>query len=169
MEHAFEFEEARPWRTAAILASAVAAVELVVLIVAGAMLIARPLAHHHTAAAAAAPAARRPPAATRTKPKPQRPVILPRGRTRVAVLNGNGETGAAATEADAVRARGYKISSVGNAPEPVTGQSLVMYRPGFAAEGKRLAHDTGLVATAIDGVKPSLLGRAHLLILLGSS
>ena len=44
-----------------------------------------------------------------------------------------------------------------------------MYRPGFAAEGKRLAHDTGLVATTIDGVKPSLLGRAHLLILLGSS
>jgi hypothetical protein len=166
VEHAFEFEEIRPWRTAAIVASAIAAVELVVLIVAGALLIARPFAHR----VVAAPAARRPAAAAAAaKPKPARPAILPRARTRVAVLNGNGETGAAATEADAVHARGYKIGVVRNAPEPVTGPSLVMYRPGFAAEGKRLAHDTGLVATAIDGLKPSLLGRAQLVIVLGTS
>ena len=167
MEHAFEFEEVRPWRTAAIVASAVAALELVALIVAGALIIARPLAHHTVVAV------HRPPAAVvpkkQAKPKPKAPAILPRARTRVAVLNGNGETGAAATEADALRARGYKISSVGNAPEPVTGPSLVMYRPGFAAEGKRLAHDTGMVATAIDGLPTRLLGRSHVVILLGAS
>ena len=166
MEHAFEFEEVRPWRTAAIVASAVAALELVALIVAGALIIARPLAHRTVVAV------HRPPAAVTPKKKaakPKPPAILPRARTRVAVLNGNGETGAASTEADALRARGYKISSVGNAPQPVTGPSLVMYRPGYAAEGKRLAHDTGLVAAAIDGLPTRLLGRSHVVILLGSS
>ena len=166
VEHAFEFEEIRPWRTAAVVASGVAVVELVVLIILGAFLIARPFAHRSTRVARHVETA--PPAAATTKPKPHRPAILPRGRTRVTVLNGNGETGAAATEADAVRARGYKISFVGNAPQPVTGPSLVMYRPGFAAEGKRLAHDTGLVASVIDGLKPSLLGRAQVAIVLGS-
>jgi LytR cell envelope-related transcriptional attenuator len=164
VEHAFEFEEVRPWRTAAIVASAIAALELVALIVAGALIIARPLAHRTAVAVHRPPAA----AAPKKKAKPKPPAILTRARTRIAVLNGNGETGAAATEADALRARGYKISSVGNAPQPVTGPSLVMYRPGFAAEGKRLAHDTGLVATAIDGLPTRLLGRSHLVILLGS-
>jgi LytR cell envelope-related transcriptional attenuator len=164
VEHAFEFEEVRPWRTAAIVASAIAALELVALIVAGALIIARPLAHRTTVAVHRPPAA----VAPKKKAKPKPPAILTRARTRIAVLNGNGETGAAATEADALRARGYKISSVGNAPQPVTGPSLVMYRPGFAAEGKRLAHDTGLVATAIDGLPTRLLGRSHLVILLGS-
>jgi hypothetical protein len=167
VEHAFEFEEARPWRTAAIVASGIAALELVALIVAGALIIARPLAHHTVVAVHRPPAAVTP--KEKAKPKPKPPAILPRARTRIAVLNGNGETGAAATEADALRARGYKISSVGNAPEPVTGPSLVMYRPGYAAEGKRLAHDTGLVATAIDGLPIRLLGRSHVVILLGSS
>jgi LytR cell envelope-related transcriptional attenuator len=163
VEHAFEFEQIRPWRRAAIVASGIAAIELVVLLVAGALLIARPFAHHAAAAARLTPSAQ-----TAAKRKPVRPAILPRGRTRVAVLNGNGETGAAATEADAVRARGYMIGAVGNAPQPVTGPSLVMYRPGFAAEGKRLAHDTGLVATAIDGLKPGAVGRAQVVIVLGT-
>ena len=169
MEHAFEFEEVRPWRTAAIVASAIAALELVALIVAGALIIARPLAHRTAVAVHRPPAAVVPEKKATSKPKPKPPAILTRARTRIAVLNGNGETGAAATEADALRARGYKISSVGNAPEPVTGPSLVMYRPGFAAEGKRLAHDTGLVATAIDGLPTRLLGRSHVVILLGTS
>jgi hypothetical protein len=165
VEHAFEFEEIRPWRTAAIVASGIAALELVVLIVAGALLIMRPFASHAAAVARHTPPAR----IVHTKPKPVRPTILPRGRTKVAVLNGNGETGAASTEADALRARGYAIGTVGNAPQPVTGTSLVMYRPGFAAEGKRLAHDTGMTATAIDGLKPSEIGRAQVVVVLGSS
>ena len=166
MEHAFEFEEIRPWRTAAIVASAIAAVELVVLIVAGALLIARPFAHR----VVAAPAARRPAAAAAAaKPKPARPAILPRARTRVAVLNGNGETGAAATEADAVHARGYKIGVVRNAPEPVTGPSLVMYRPRFRAEAARLARDLGrAIVSPLDGVSVRELGASQVAIVVGS-
>jgi hypothetical protein len=88
----------------------------------------------------------------------------------VLVLNGNGQAGAAANEADAIRARGYRISAVGNATQPTTGASLVMYRPGYAAEAKRLARDTGIgVVTALDGLKPGKLGRAHLVIVVGSS
>lgn len=169
MEHAFEFEDARPWRAAAIVATIVATAELILLIALAAMHLAKPAAGH-----AAAVVVHRHAAAAVTKPKAAapvrtRPTILPRGRTRIAVLNGNGQTGAASTEADALRARGYKISTVGNAPQPVTGPSLVMYRPGFEAEGKRLAHDTGLVASAVDGLQPSLLGRAQVVILLGTS
>jgi hypothetical protein len=164
VEHAVSIDAVRPWRTAAIVASGVAALELLFLIVAGALLIGRPLAHH-AAKAAPAPAGK----SAAAKPKPARPAILPRARTRVTVLNGNGETGAAATEADAIRARGYKITAVGNAPAPVTGPSLVMYRPGFAAEARRLAHDAGIVGvTALDGLKPGALGRGQVVIVLGS-
>lgn len=168
MEHAFEFEEARPWRTAALVASGIAVVELIALVALGLTHIAKPAADHGVSSAVGV---HRPPArVTRhATPKPKRPAILPRGRTRVAVLNGNGQTGAAATEAEAVRARGYLIGTVGNAPQAVTGSSLVMYRPGFAAEGKRLAHDTGMTASAINGLKPSQLGRAQVVIVLGTN
>jgi hypothetical protein len=166
VEHAYELEQVQPWRTAAIVASGIAAIELVFLIVAGVVLLARPITHH--GASAASHRAKAAPAAT-AKPKPKRPAVLARARTRVIVLNGNGETGAAATEADAIKARGYKISAVGNAPQAVTGPSFVMYRPGFAAEAKRLARDTGLgIVTALDGMKTSRLHRAQLVIVLGS-
>ena len=163
MEHAVQLEDVQPWRTAALVASGIAALELIVLIAAGVILLGRPLAGH---GAGAAPSPAR---ADIAKPKPKQATALPRARTRVLVLNGNGETGAAATEADAIKARGYRISGVGNAREPVTGPSFVMYRPGFAAEAKRLAHDTGLgVVTALDGLKTSSLHRAQLVIVLGS-
>ena len=55
------------------------------------------------------------------------------------VLNGNGRTGAAAAAASRVRSRGYRIGSVGNAPSTDFARSLVMYQPGFAGEGQRLA------------------------------
>jgi len=45
-----------------------------------------------------------------------------------------------------------------------------MYRPGYAAEAHRLARDAGItVVTALDGMKPRTLGRAQLVIVLGSS
>jgi hypothetical protein len=161
VEHAYQFDEVQPWRTAAIVASGIAALELLILIVAGVIVLGRQVAGH---SATAAPAKVAP-----AKAKPKRAPVLPRARTRVIVLNGNGETGAAGTEADAIRARGYKISAVGNAPQPVTGPSFVMYRPGFAAEAKRLAHDAGLgIVTALDGMKTSSLHRAQLVIVLGS-
>ena len=163
MEHAVPFEAVRPWRTAAILASGVAAVELLALIVAGTVLLGHSVASHG-ARAAAKPAAIKP-----ATTKPSRHAELPRAKTRVVVLNGNGEAGAAAAEASAIRARGYKISAVGNATRSSVGPTLVMYRPGFAAEAHRLARDTGIsTVTALDGLQPSSLRRAQLVVVLGA-
>ena len=164
MEHAVPFETVRPWRTAAVVASGVAAVELVLLIVVGTVLLGRSVVSHG-ARAAAKPAASRP-----ATMKPSRQAGLPRAKTRVVVLNGNGEAGAAAAEASAIRARGYKISAVGNAQRATQGPTLIMYRPGFAAEGQRLARDTGIgMVTALDGMQPSSLRRAQLVVVLGIS
>jgi len=163
VEHAVPFEAVRPWRTAAVVASGVAAVELVLLIVVGTVLLGRSVVSHG-ARAAAKPAASRP-----ATTKPSRQAGLPRAKTRVVVLNANGEAGAAAAEAAAIRARGYKIGAVGNA-SPTQGPTLVMYRPGFAAEAHRLARDADIsVVTALDGLQPSSLGRAQLVVVLGTS
>jgi hypothetical protein len=164
MEHAVPFEPVRPWRTAAIVATGVAALELLALIAAGTVLLGRSVVGQG-ARAAAKPAASRP--ATTT---PSRHPSLPRAKTRIVVLNGNGEAGAAAAEASTLRARGYKISAVANAQRATQGPTLIMYRPGFAAEGQRLARDTGIgVVTALDGMQPSSLRRAQLVVVLGSS
>jgi hypothetical protein len=163
--HAVPVDAVRPWRTAALVASGVAVVELAGLIVVGALLIARPLATHR---AKGTPRLTAQNERRHSKPRPARAEILPRARTRVVVLNANGVTGAAASQAATVRARGYKISAVGNAPRPTQGHSLVMYRPGFAAEARRLAHDAGIgVVTALDGLTTSSLHRAQLVIVVG--
>ena len=163
MEHAVPFEAVRPWRTAAVVASGVAAVELLALIVTATFLLGHSVTTHGAAAAKAAS----------TKPATKTPAaraILPRTRTRVIVLNGNGQAGAAASEAAAIRSRGYRISAVGNAPQSTRGPTLVMYRPGFAAEGRRLARDAGIgIVTALNGLRPSSLQRAQLVIVLGAS
>ena len=164
MEHAVPFEPVRPWRTAAIVATGVAALELLALIAAGTVLLGRSVVSHG-ARAAAKPAASRP-----ATTKPSRHASLPRAKTRIVVLNGNGQAGAAAAEASTLRARGYRISAVGNAQRATQGPTLIMYRPGFAAEGQRLARDTGVgVVTALDGMQPSSLRRAQLVVVLGSS
>ena len=162
MEHAVPFADFR-WRTAAIVAAGVAVLELVGLIVVGTVA----LGHTVTSRRArAAVVAHRSPAVS----KPVRHAALPRTKTRVVVLNGNGQAGAAGAEADAIRARGYKISAVGNAPRPSLGPTLVMYRPGYAADAHRLARDTGIRAVGpLDGLKTSSLHRAQLVIVLGSS
>lgn len=162
MEHAVPFADFR-WRTAAIVAAGIAALELVGLIVVGTVA----LGHSVTSHAARATVARHRPAPAS---KPIHHTALPRTKTRVVVLNGNGRAGAAGAEADAIRSRGYKISAVGNAPRPSQGPTLVMYRPGYAAEAHRLARDTGIgVVSALDGLNTSSLHRAQLVIVLGAS
>jgi LytR cell envelope-related transcriptional attenuator len=161
VEHAVPFEPFR-WRTAALVASGIAALELIGLIVVGTVA----LGHSVTSGGAAAAARPKP----RPVAKPMRHTLLPRTKTRVVVLNGNGQAGAAGTEADAIRARGYKVSAVGNAPAPAQGPSLVMYRPGYSQEAHRLARDAGIgIVSALDGMTTSSLHRAQLVILLGSS
>ena len=97
------------------------------------------------------------------------PVDLPRRNVKVVVLNGNGRQGAAAAAASRVSRRGYRIGVVGNAPSHDYPRSIVMYRGGFAAEGRRLARDLGVsIVSPLDGLRPGQLSGAHAVLILGS-
>jgi LytR cell envelope-related transcriptional attenuator len=154
----------RPWRTATLVASGVAAFELILLLIVGIALISKPLAAHAkeagiTEATGVAKIASRP------EPKS---ATLARGQTSVLVLNGNGIAGAAATTASRVRARGYPVRGTGNAPHNY-GQSVVMYRPGRRPEAQRLARDLGVrLVGPLDGVTLRQLRGAQVLIVLGT-
>jgi hypothetical protein len=161
----------RPWRTATLVVAAVAAVELVLLLVVGGALLAKSgpsaptVPGKATKAAAAAPAAKVK-AASRVK---SAPIGLPRRKVKVVVLNGNGRQGAAAAAAARVSRRGYRIGVVGNAPSHDYPRSIVMYRSGFAGEGRRLARDLGVpIVSPLDGIRPGQLSGAHAVLILGS-
>jgi hypothetical protein len=150
----------RPWRTATFVVSFVAAAELLVLVVVGIALLGKPLTRHVRAAAKeevlGAP-----------DRKPALPP-LPRTRTRVVVLNGNGLAGAAGATADRVRAKGYPIARVGNASRTDHLTSVVLYRPGRRAEGERLARDFDIdVVGPLDGLRLGSIGRAHTVLIVG--
>jgi hypothetical protein len=168
MEHSLRLEE--PWRTRAVVAAAVALIELVVILGVVVIIVGRPISHRVSAAAEAKVLAPAKPAAKpqkKAKPAPVRP-LLERGETSVIVLNGNGRSGAAAESADLVRARGYLIGSVGNAPHNDFSNSVVMYRPGYKREAKRLAQETGVRATSpLDGLTQKDLLGAHLALVVG--
>jgi hypothetical protein len=176
VEHSVpQSELVRPWRTATLVATAIAGVELILLIVAGIVLLGKSLAPHVKAAAqqrasTAKAAAHKP--APAAKPHRPRHVVatLPRARTKVVVLNGNGVQGAAAEAASLIQARGYRVKDVTNAPHTGYAKTLVMYRPGFAEEAKRFARDLnfGLVEP-LDGMKPRQLHGAQIVLILGAA
>ena len=168
MEHALEHalptpqQSHHPWRTIAVVAAGIATLELIGLVIAGAAIFGKPVAEkaaraavkHPAAAAHKAPAAR---------------AILPRRSVGVTVLNANGVAGAAAAEASQVRARGYRIRVVGNAPSGGDfSQTMVMYRPGFRPEALRLARDVGIrLVWPLDGLRPRALHHAQVAVILG--
>jgi hypothetical protein len=153
----------RPWRRATIAVSAVAAVELLLLSIVGIALFGRPLLHHFQSSAASAAT----PPKHAVKPVPTR-ATLPRNEVVVMVLNGNGRAGAAHAAADRVQAKGYLLGNVGNAAS-VMPHSLVMFRPGYAGEGRRLARDLRVrLVRPLDGMRPSQLLGAHLVLILGT-
>jgi hypothetical protein len=154
----------RPWRRATIAVSAVAAVELLLLSIVGIALFGKPLLHYFESSAASAAT---PPKRAAAKPAPSKP-MLPRSEVVVMVLNGNGQAGAAHAAADRVQAKGYLLGNVGNAPR-IMPHSLVMFRPGFAGEGRRLARDLHVrISRPLDGMRPSQLLGAHLVLILGT-
>jgi hypothetical protein len=105
-----QVELIRPWRTATLVAATVAGVELVLLLVAGSVLLGRSLwPHVHAAAARAALETRH--HAAPVKPVQQPPAVakLPRSKTGILILNGNGVQGAAAEAATLVDTRGYPV------------------------------------------------------------
>jgi hypothetical protein len=168
VEHSLP-QVASPWRTATLVASAVAVIELVVLVVIGVALLAEPVSNHVRQAAEAkvyAPAKAKPkPAAAPAVDKPK----LSRAETSVIVLNGSGRSGAAAQSAERVRGIGYTISTVGNAPRSDFARTIVMFRPGYRAEATRLAADLKLkIVGPLDGLRGSDLLGAHLALIIGT-
>ena len=165
MEHSLP-QVSSPWRTATLIACAVAALELVILAVLGVMLLADPVSRHVQNAAEAkvfAPVAKPRPTAVVGEPK------LSRAETLVTVLNANGRAGAAAATAETLRGIGYAIGNVGNAPNTGFARTIVMYRPGHRPEAARLAADLKLkIVGPLDGMKPSDLLGAHVALVIGS-
>ena len=95
---------------------------------------------------------------------------LPRSRTGVIVLNGNGRTGAAAAAASHLRSLHYQVKSTGNAKRQDYATTVVMYRRGYEGEGVRLAHDLHVkVVGPLDGLAPSALHGGQLAIVLGAN
>ncbi len=170
MEHSLRLEE--PWRTRAVVAAAVALIELVVILGVAVILLGRPVSDRVSAAAQAQVLAPAKPAAAKPKKKAKPAPALPklaRGETSVIVLNGNGVNGVAHEQADLVRARGYLIGSVGNAPRTDFARSTIMFRPGYKPEALRLAKDTGIRSvTPLDGLTLKDLLGAHLALVVGS-
>lgn len=172
-------ELVRPWRRATLVASSVAAIELVLLCGAAMLLLAKPLSRAvrtHAEAAAAAPAkqaTKKPaPPARRTTVAAAVKVSVPklsRGETKVVVLNGNGRNGAAANGAARLQSFGYGIAGTGNAKRQDYAATVVMYRPGYRAEGLRLARDLGVkVVGPLDGLQRSALMGGQLAIVIGA-
>jgi Sec-independent protein translocase protein TatA len=175
-----QIELVRPWRTATLVASGVAALELVALVVLGLVLLGRSLAPNvHAAAAKAAQEPKKhaaAPAKHETRPKPAhatRPArLLPRSKTGVLVLNGNGINGAAAQAATVVRARGYRVTGTKNAPRTGYPSWRLMTAPGYAAEATRFARDLDLARSRVgplDGMTPKQLHGAKLVLILGAT
>jgi hypothetical protein len=167
----------RPWRMAAMVLAALAAVELLLLVVVGGALIAKPskgtATQRPAGKAAAVKHARAHKAAAAAKVKvhrsPAPPARLARGKVTILVLNGNGRQGAAASAASRVSRHGYRIGGVANAPRSDFTRSLVMYRRGFEGEGRRLARDLGIrIVGPLDGLRASQLHGANAVLVIGA-
>lgn len=163
----------RPWRTATLVASLVAAIELVLLLAAAVVLLGKPFAHalqRHAEAAAFASAKKHVAAPVHRKaPAIPAPTLL-RSETGVFVFNGNGRAHAASDAAGRLANLNYTVPGTGNASRQDYATTVVMYRPGFEAEGVRLARDLHVkVVGPLDGVSPSVLHGAQLALVLGAS
>ena len=164
MQHAqdLDLDVIRPWRRATIAVSAVATLELIALAAIAIVLLGNPLQKHlrETAAVAGTPLVRT------AQPAPPK-AALARADTSVMVLNGGGQSGAAHAAADKVSAHGYQLGQIGNATGD-TPRTLIMYRPGYEAEGKRLAHDLQVqIVRPLDGMRPAQLMGSHLVLIMG--
>ncbi len=166
----------RPWRRATLVASGIAAIELVLLVGAGALLVAKPLAHAlRNHAQATATAAARTPAPTKQAEQAIKHQAAPAGKARprnhvrIMVFNGNGHAGAAGRAASTLHGLGWVIAGTANARRQDYATSVVMYRPGYRAEGVRLARDLhAKVVAPLDGIRPSALDGGELAVILGA-
>jgi hypothetical protein len=175
VDHPAQLSAPQPWRSAALVAATIAAIELFLLVILGfafgAKLFSREV--DRVTATAAAPAAQAT-AAEASVPQGEAPVearatvILARNETSVIVLNGNGVAGAASVAAERVQRRGYIIAGTTNAPRTNFRRSLVMYRPGREGEARRLARDLKVKRVGpLDGIRIADLQGAHVALIIG--
>jgi hypothetical protein len=158
---------ARSWRTATMVASAVAAVELVLILILGVALLGKPLSERMRDTAQKHTLGITTKTVTRPKIGSSAP-RLARDETTVMILNGNGVAGAAHETASQVEARGYPVGHVGNAKRTDFTRSVVMYRPGYRGEGLRLARDLRIrIVGPLDGMRTRDLMGAHVAVVVG--
>lgn len=174
MDHSSELPAQSPWRNAAFVAATVATVELALLLVLGIFLFGKFFAGEVEKATDPVTVARE--AVERVRGAAPAtggggdtaPALLPKRQTSVLVLNGNGQSGAAAVMAARVRGKRYLIAGTGNAPRTDFRRSVVMYRPGFRGEATRLASDLGIRRVSpLDGLRAGDLQGAHLAFVVG--
>jgi LytR cell envelope-related transcriptional attenuator len=153
------------WRTATIVASSVAVLELLLVVILLTALIGKSVSAH-AKQAAITHATGIPQKAIKPEPKH---ATLARGETSVIVLNGNGIGGAAAAGAGRVKAKGYPVAATGNAARSDYGQSVVMYRAGRKPEAQRLARDLGIrLVGPLEGMSSRDLLGAQFALVLGN-
>ena len=168
----------RPWRTATLVVAAIAVAELLVLLALGISTYGQSILDAATgstthSARSTKTDTQRTPATHTTRPAKQHQSLaaprLPRTETSVLVLNGNGVSGAAATESDRLHRKGYIVAAVGNAGRTDYPHSIVMYRPGFKPEAAGLARDLRVkIVSPLDGLRKSDLMGAHVALVMGA-
>jgi hypothetical protein len=170
VEHADRLPNAFPWRTATIAVGVVATIELVALIGIGATRLAAPLRAHVVAPATHVATSSTPQRHVRSVASiPSHPLRL-RAKLSVLVLNGNGVSGAAGSEATSLRTLGYGSSRSEDAPRHDYARSMVLYVPGYVQEARRLARDARLrVVAPVDGIRNAALKGSQLVVVLGGS
>jgi hypothetical protein len=153
VEHAHPLDRQFPWRLAALVASALALAILAGLVLTHRSAQTRPVSD--------------------TGRVPTRQAVTPlraRSVVSVLVLNGNGTSGAAGTEATTILARGYRHAIPGDAPQLDYARSLVLFRPGWQREAKRLARDVKIPTVAtLDGRVAPEYAHVPLIVILGAN
>jgi hypothetical protein len=105
-----------------------------------------------------------------TPPPQPLPPLRSRSKTSVLVLNGNGISGAAGTEATALLGRGYAHAVPTDATSSDYARSMVLFKPGWQREAERLARDAGIRAAApLDGRVAPAYAHLPLVLILGAN
>ena len=176
MDHRADLPATPPWRSAAFIAASVATVELLILLGVGIWLFGNFFSDEVTKATDPTTVARAAveremgtQGATTTGKTNEAKPILRRRETSVLVLNGNGLSGAADEAAAQVRRHRYLIAGTGNAERTDYPRSLVMFRPGYEREARRLADDLDVRRVVpLDGMRRGELQGAHVALVIGS-
>ena len=156
MEHAQPFDRPFPWRATALAGGLLLAVAL---LVAGGLALAQRQHERRAAAETGRVGEAKPPSPLR-----------PRARISVLVLNGDGVSGAAGTEATEIRARGYRHAIPTDAPNLNYVRSLVLFRPGWQREAERLGRDSRIPTVApLDGRVAPAYAHVPLIVILGAT